>query len=315
MKIAFLDTKTMGDIPNLKDLEKFGKVNYYATTNPSETLGRCLDQDIVILNKVELDRSIIEKCAQLKLICVAATGTNNIDVTAAQEKGIRVKNVVDYSTNSVAQLTFAILLQLIHNVPYFNNYVKLSKYSRNDIFTHLGPSFSEIAGKRFGIIGLGNIGRQVAKIAVAFGAEVVYYSTSGKNSNPEYPRLELPEFLATCDIISIHAPLNEHTRNLIAYPQLRQMKPTALLINAGRGGIVQEADLTQALNEDLIAGAGLDVFEKEPIQADNPLLKITNPQKLVLTPHVAWSSREARTLLMEKVIQNIEQFLEGEAGT
>jgi len=315
MKIAFLDTKTMGDIPNLKNLEKFGEVSYYATTEPGETLSRCLNQNIVVVNKVEVNRSVLEQCSELKLVCVAATGTNNIDFTAAQEKGIVVKNVVDYSTNSVAQLTFALLLQLTNNIPYFDNYVKLGDYSRNDIFTHLGPSYSEIHGKRFGIIGLGNIGRQVAKIASAFGAEVVYYSASGKNNNPEYQRLDLPEFLATCDIISIHAPLNEHTRNLITYPQLQQMKPSALLINVGRGGIVRETDLNQALNENLIAGAGLDVFEKEPIEADNPLLKINNPHKLVLTPHIAWSSREARTLLMDKVIQNIEQFLEEKAGS
>ncbi|QMU29351.1 D-2-hydroxyacid dehydrogenase [Adhaeribacter radiodurans] len=310
MKIAFLDTKTMGDIPNLKNLEKFGEVNYYATTTPSQTLSRCLGQNIVVVNKVQVDRLIMEQCPDLKLICVAATGTNNIDLTAAQEKGIVVKNVVDYSTNSVAQLTFALLLQLTNNIPYFDNYVKLGDYARNDIFTHLGPSYSEIYGKRFGIIGLGNIGRQVAKIASAFGAEVVYYSTSGKNNNPEYQRLDLPEFLATCDIISIHAPLNEHTRNLITYPQLQQMKLSALLINVGRGGIVRERDLTQALNENLIAGAALDVFETEPMDENNPLLKVNNPHKLVLTPHIAWASREARTLLMDKVIQNIEQFLE-----
>lgn len=215
MKIAFLDTKTMGDIPNLKELQQFGEVSYYPTTAPSETLVRTMGQDIVSTNKVVLDRAILEKCVQLNLICVAATGMNNIDLAAAEEKGITVKNAIDYSTNSVAQLTFAILLQLINNIPYFDNYVKSGGYAQSDIFTHLGPSYFEISGKRFGIIGLGNIGRQIAKIAAAFGAEVVYYSTSGKNNNPEYQRLELAEFLTTADIISIHAPLNEFTRNLI----------------------------------------------------------------------------------------------------
>lgn len=309
MKIAFLDTKTMGDIPNLEKLQEFGEVNYYSTTQPSETLSRVQDRDIVITNKVVLDKATLEKSPHLKLICVAATGMNNIDLSAAQELNIQVKNAVDYSTSSVAQLTFAVLLQLINNVPYFDNYVKSGAYSNSDIFTHLGPSYYEISGKQLGIIGLGNIGRQVAKIASAFGAKVVYYSTSGKNNNPDYKRLELDEFLATSDIITIHAPLTYQTRNLIAYPQLQKMKPSALLINVGRGGIIEETDLAKALNENLIAGAGLDVFALEPIKPDNPLLYLENPAKLVLTPHIAWSSQEARILLMDKVIQNIQAFL------
>ena len=308
MKIAFLDIKTIGEVPNLEDIKQLGNVSFYETTSPPETLDRVRDQDIVITNKVVLDRAILEQCVALKLICVAATGTNNIDVQAAQERGIQVKNAVDYSTNSVAQLTFALLLQLVNKIPYYDNYVKQGGYAKTDIFTHLGPSFFELAGKRFGIIGLGNIGRKVAAIASAFGAEVVYYSASGKNYPSEYERLDLDEFLTTADIISIHAPLNEYTRNLITYPRLQQMKRSALLINLGRGGIVQEADLARALNENLIAGAGLDVFETEPIRGDNPLLKINQPEKLILTPHIAWSSQEARTLLLEKVITNIRQF-------
>ncbi|RDC63730.1 D-2-hydroxyacid dehydrogenase [Adhaeribacter pallidiroseus] len=310
MKIAFLDTKTLGDVPNLEKLQDFGEVQYYSTTLPSETLSRVQDRDIVITNKVVLDKATLEKCPHLKLICVAATGMNNIDLSAAQDLKIQVKNAVDYSTSSVAQLTFAILLQLINNVTYFDNYVKSGAYSQSDIFTHLGPSYEELGGKQFGVIGFGTIGRQVARIAAAFGARVVYYSTSGKNNNPDYQRLELNEFLATCDIISIHAPLTYQTRNLIAYPELQNMKPSALLLNVGRGGIIEEADLARALNENLIAGAGLDVFSAEPVKPDNPLLHLNNPAKVVLTPHIAWASREARLLLMNKVIQNIQVFLE-----
>ena len=310
MKIAFLDTKTMGDIPNLEKLQEFGEVRYYATTQPAETFSRVQDQDIIITNKVVLDKATLEKCPHLKLICVAATGMNNIDLSAAADLKIQVKNVVDYSTSSVAQLTFAILLQLINNVPYFDNYVKSGAYSESDIFTHLGPSYYEIRGKQWGIIGLGMIGKQVARMATAFGAKVVYYSTSGKNNNSEFQRLELDEFLATCHIISVHAPLTYQTRNLLTYDQLQKMQPSALLINVGRGGIIEEADLAKALNEDLIAGAGLDVFVSEPIKPDNPLLHLKNPAKIILTPHLAWASQEARTLLMEKVIQNIQVFLE-----
>lgn len=309
MKLVFLDTKTMGDIPNLHLLDKFGEVTYHKTTSPEQTLARVKEAEIVITNKVVLDADIIEQAGNLKLICVSATGTNNVDKAAAGKRGIPVKNVVDYSTNSVAQGTFSLLLHLLNHVPFFDSYVKEGAYSQNDIFTHFGRTFWELTGKRFGILGLGNIGRRVAGIAEAFGAEVVYYSASGRNTEQPYLRLELEEFLTTSDIVSIHAPLNEYTANLINYDRLRMMKKRAILLNAGRGGIVNEYDLARALDEDLIAGAGIDVYEKEPIHADNPLLQIRHKEKLALTPHVTWASIEARTLLMEKVGQNIREFL------
>ncbi|MDO1445669.1 D-2-hydroxyacid dehydrogenase [Rhodocytophaga aerolata] len=312
MKLVFLDTKTMGDIPNLHLLDKFGDVAYYQTTNPDQTLERVKEADIIITNKVVVDRRIIEQAKNLKLICVSATGTNNVDKEAAQERGIPVKNAADYSTYSVAQATFSLLLHLLNKVYYFDGYVKSGGYSQTDIFTHFGRTFWEINGKRFGIIGLGNIGRQVAKIADAFGAEVVYYSASGRNTDQPYLRLELDEFLQTCDIVSIHAPLNEYTANLINYDRLRLMKKSAILLNAGRGGIIHEADLARALNEDLIAAAGIDVYEKEPIALQNPLLQVKNKEKLALTPHFAWASIEARTLLMDIVGRNIQAFLKEE---
>jgi glycerate dehydrogenase len=309
MKLVFLDTKTMGDIPNLNLLDKFGEVTYYQTTSPEQTLERVREADIIITNKVMVDKPIIEQAKNLKLICVSATGTNNVDKAAAQERRIPVKNAVDYSTHSVAQATFSLLLHLLNKVYYFDAYVKTGGYSQTDIFTHFGRTFWEINGKRFGIIGLGNIGRQVAKIADAFGAEVVYYSASGRNKEQPYLRLELEEFLQTSDIVSIHAPLNEYTANLINYDRLRLMKKSAILLNAGRGGIIHEADLARALNEDLIAAAGIDVYEKEPIALQNPLLQVKNKDKLALTPHFAWASIEARTLLMDIVGRNIEAFL------
>ena len=290
-------------------LEQFGEVAYYATTSRAQTMERVKDAGVVITNKVVLDRGIIEQCVNLKLICVAATGTNNIDKVAAQERGIAVKNVTGYSSNSVAQGTFALVLHLLNNIPYYDEYVKQGAYSRSDIFTHLEKPFWELNGKRFGIIGLGQIGRQVAKIAKAFEMEVVYYSASGQNTQQPYLRLELEELLRTSDIVSIHAPLNGYTSNLINYNRLRLMKKSAILINAGRGGIINEADLARALDEELIAGAGIDVFEKEPINIGNPLLQVRNKEKLALTPHVLWSGMEARTLLIEKVCDNIREFL------
>jgi glycerate dehydrogenase len=312
MQLVFLDTKTIGDIPNLNLLEKYGQVTYHETTRPEQTLERIKNADVVITNKVLLDKTIIEQSPKLKLICVAATGMNNVDKVAAERRGIPVKNALDYSTQSVTQGTFALLFHLLVNIPYFDHYVKGGDYARTDIFTHFGKGFWELSGKRFGIIGLGNIGRQVAKIAEAFGCEVVYYSTSGQNNQPAYLRLELDEFLRTSDIISIHAPLNERTANFINYDRLKQMKKSAILINVGRGGIVNEADLASAIDEGLIAGAGIDVFTKEPISLENPLLHVKNDEILALTPHVTWSSIEARTMLMEKVGENIDEFLQNQ---
>jgi glycerate dehydrogenase len=309
MKIVFLDLKTVGIIPNLNLLEEYGEVTYYQTTMPDLISDRIKDADIVITNKVVLDKNTIDKADNLKLICVSATGTNNVDKEAAQRKGIPVKNAIDYSSNSVAQGTFSLLLHLLCNIPYYDNYVKDGSYSKTDIFTHFGEPFWELSGKRFGIIGLGNIGRRVAKIAEAFGSEVVYYSASGQNNHQEYLKLDLEEFLGSSDIISIHAPLNKFTSNLINYSHLQLMKSTAILINAGRGGIVNEADLARALDEGLIAKAGIDVFEKEPINVENPLLKIKNKNRIVLTPHITWASTEARTLLIEKVASNIDEFM------
>jgi glycerate dehydrogenase len=251
---------------------------------------------------------VIEYANSLKLICVAATGTNNVDIDAALERGIPVKNVKGYSSQSVAQGTFSLLLHLVNNISYYDIYVKSGSYSKSDIFTHLDKPFYEINGKRFGIIGLGNIGRQVAKIAEAFGAEVVFYSASGQNYHKFYQRLELGDFLRSSDIISIHAPLNQYTANLLNYDRLKRMKKSAILINVGRGGIVNESDLARALDEGMIAGAGIDVFSQEPINVDNPLLQIKNIHMLALTPHVTWASIEARTLLVEKICQNIQEF-------
>lgn len=309
MNIVFLDTKTVGEVPNLHDLRKFGKVLFYETTMPAQTGERIKDAEIVITNKVVLDRNLIQNAANLKLICVAATGMNNIDRDAAKEAGIPVKNVSGYSTQSVAQTTFAMILRLLQNITRYDDFVKTGAYSNHDIFTYQRITYSEIHEKQFGIIGLGNIGREVASIAEAFGAKVVYYSTSGRNLDQPYPHMDLNELLESSDFISIHAPLNENTDGLIGYEQLRQMKSTAFLVNAGRGGIVKEIDLARALDENQIAGAALDVFENEPIDANNPLLMVQDKKKLVLTPHIAWSSIEARTKLIMGVKKNIEEFL------
>lgn len=308
MNIVFLDTSTIGEVPNLKLLDDYGNVTYFPTTKPNQTKDRIKEADIVITNKVVIDKALMENSPNLKLICIAATGMNNVDLTAAEGLGIQVKNVEGYASHSVAQCTFSAIFSLIQNTLYYDDFVKSGEYSDSEIFTNVKKNFWEIRGKQFGIIGLGNIGQTVAEIAKAFGANVVYYSTSGKNLNQDYRHLELNDLLKTSDIVSIHAPLNDRTKNLIQLKQLRLMKSSALLVNMGRGGIIHEADLAKAIDQHEIAGAALDVFAKEPIGKDNPLLKVRNKDRLVLTPHNAWASVEARTALMEGVRRNIEEY-------
>lgn len=308
MKIIFLDKKTVGNVDNLNLLHKLGDVQVFDHTMPEQVVERCAGKDVIITNKVMIDREIMDALPTLKLICVAATGVNNVDTDHAGQKGIEVKNVVAYSTDSVAQSTFSMLLFLLNRHSYYDAYVKSGAYSRSDVFTHHGPAFWELAGKRFGIIGLGNIGRRVAKIAEGFGMEVVFFSTTGRNNNINYKRFDLDTLLKTSDVVSIHAPLTDSTRNLITYSKLKLMRSCAILLNTGRGGIVNEADLARALNENVIGAAGIDVLEKEPVDPQNPLLKIYDKDKILLTPHIAWASKESRARLIEKIAKNIEAF-------
>ncbi|MCF8225950.1 MAG: D-2-hydroxyacid dehydrogenase [Bacteroidales bacterium] len=307
-EIVFLDVSTVGTVENLKLLKRLGKVDLYDNTEPQQVVERCMGKEIVITNKVEMTAEIIDQLPDLRLICVAATGMNNIDLTHAEKKGIQVKNVVNYSTDSVAQLTFTMLLHLVNRPFYYDNYVKSGAYAKSNSFTHHGEPFWELRGKRMGIIGLGTIGRQIARIAEAFGMEVVFYSTTGRNNNINYKRFELDDLLKNSDVVSIHAPLNENTKGLITYEKIKLMRPCAILLNLGRGGIVDENDLARALNDNLVGGVGLDVHEHEPIHKDNPLLKLYDKDKLIITPHIAWASKEARELLIRKIAQNIESY-------
>lgn len=309
--IVLLDGKTMGEF-NFEKLNELGNFTYYPLSTHKEAKERVKDAHIIITNKVVLNEDTLKDATNLELICEMATGFNNIDIEYAKSRNIAVTNVAGYSTNTVAQHTFAMLLNLYSNISYYDNYVKSGEYIKSDTFTHLDESISDIEGKTIGIVGFGQIGRKVAKIAEAFGANVVYYSTSGKNSNSDYKRVELDELLKDSDVISIHAPLNENTKGLINYENLSKMKKSAVILNLGRGPIVVEKDLARAIDENLIAGAGLDVFENEPMKQDNALLKVKNKNKLVLTPHIAWASLEARTRLFDDMLENIRAFYNGE---
>ncbi len=313
-EIVFLDVSTVGTVENIKLLKKLGKLDLFESTAPDQVIERCMGKEIVITNKVAITADTMDQLPDLKLICVAATGMNNIDLEHASQKGIQVKNAVNYSTDSVAQVTFTMLLHLVNRPFYYDNYVKSGAYAKSDSFTHHSEPFWELRGKRMGIIGLGTIGRQVARIAEAFGMEVVFYSTTGRNNNINYKRFELDDLLKNSDVVSIHAPLNERTKGLLTYDKMKLMRPCAILLNLGRGGIVDEHDLARALNENILGGVGLDVHEHEPIHADNPLLKLYDKDKLIITPHMAWASKEARELLIQKIAQNIESYQKGKEG-
>ncbi len=309
-RIAFLDTETLGSDINLDNFNELGIVTLYPFTENKDRVKRLQNIDVAITNKVVLDKEVLEQCSDLKLICVTATGTNNIDTFAAQERGVAVKNVRGYSSDSVAEHTFSMLLELLHRNAYYNDYVKSGRYAKHHLFTHIGHPITEIKGKTFGIIGLGAIGKRVGEIAEAFGAKVVFYSTSGSNSYYKYEKLGFEEFLSVSDIISIHAPYNEDTKNLIDAHAFKFVKPNCILINTGRGGIVVEEDLVTALIDDKIQAAALDVFENEPITDKSPLKQVIDPNKLLLTPHIAWASVEARIKLMELTFRNVKEFIE-----
>lgn len=309
--IVILDGKTLGNLDFTK-LEEFGEVTYYDTTKPEEVVERIKEANIILTNKVVLNENNLREAKNLELICETATGFNNIDIIYAKENKIAVTNVAGYSTNTVAQHTFATVLSLYDKISYYDNYIKSGKYAKSGLFTDLTKPFYELEGKTWGIIGFGAIGKRIAKIAEAFGVNIAYYSTSGKNSNSNYKRVTFEELLEISDIISIHAPLNKDTQGLINYNALSKMKKSALLVNMGRGPIVVEEDLAKAIDEELIAGAALDVFEVEPIKEDNPLVSLKNKDNLILTPHIAWASVEARNRLFEEIIKNIKAFYNGE---
>jgi glycerate dehydrogenase len=309
MKIILLDAKTLGEDLDLTSLKAFGELVKYQTTSTDDTLDRIKTAEIIITNKVIITAQMMEEAPQLKLICIAATGMNNVDLDAAKTMGIEVKNVAGYSTQSVVQHTFAMALYLIEKMAYYDHVVKSGKWTDSKLFTDVSRPFFEIAGKRWGIIGLGSIGREVARVATAFGAKVCYHSTSGENYDQKYPHVELESMMRECDIISIHCPLNDKTHNLINASNLVFLKEGSVLLNLGRGSIVNEADLAKELDKRNIY-AGLDVLTPEPIADDNPLMDVVNQDRLLITPHIAWTSIEARKKLLEGIVENIKTFME-----
>ena len=305
MKITFLDAATIGSDISLEPIAGLGELVCWQTSSPEEAMERVRDCDVLIVNKVKVTAGLIDAAVNLKLICEAATGVNNIDIEYAASKGIPVRNVAGYSTESVVQCTFMHILSLTGRLPYYDAKVKSGKYSWSGLFTDVSLPFFELAGKTMGIIGMGTIGHRVAQVAEAFGMKVVYYSTSGTSHCHDYPSLPLEELMAVSDVVSVHAPLNDRTAGLVGSRELSLMKPHAVIVNMGRGGIIDEAALAKAVDDGIIAGAGIDVYSVEPLNVANPLSKVKHQERLSLTPHTAWASVEARNRLVGMIASNI----------
>lgn len=311
MKIVALELMNIGYDIDISKFDSFGEFVKYDLTTKEQIYERCVDADVIIINKLPINDTTIGDLKNLKMVMVTATGTDNVDKEYCAKRGIQVRNVKGYSTTVVVQHTFATLFYVLEKLNYYDNYVKSGEYTKSPIFCNLDKKFFELKDKTWGIVGLGDIGKGVANVAKAFGCKVVYYSTSGRNANPDYERVDFDELLANSDIISIHAPLTDATKNLFNKDAFKKMKKTAYLVNMGRGPIVNEQDLLEALNDDEIAGAALDVISKEPMEETNPLLNCKDSNKLIITPHIAWASVEARQRLMDMVAENLQSFIDG----
>ncbi|MDO5361361.1 MAG: D-2-hydroxyacid dehydrogenase [Eubacteriales bacterium] len=312
MKIVILEAESLGEDMVFTPFHKFGEVVIYPRSTAAEVPQRTQDADVIIANKVPICEETIRDAKNLKLVCVTATGINNLDGDYLKERGIAAYNVAGYSTDGVAQHTFALLFYVLEKLNYYDYYVKSGEYARGSCFSHFSQSFCELTGKTWGIIGLGAIGRRVAEIASVFGCKVICYSASGRKYESPYEQVEFEELLERSDFLSVHAPLNIHTENLMTLEAFRKMKKSAIFINVARGAIVNEQDLYTALTEGEIAGAALDVLVQEPMNPENPLLKIQDSNRLIITPHIAWAAKETRFRVVEEVVKNIERFMNGE---
>lgn len=312
MKIVVLERNSVGLDVSVDGLNAFGDVTVYPNTTAADVKEKIRDAEIIIANKAPLSEEVLKEAPKVKLICEFATGYDNVDIAYCKSRGIRVANVVNYSTDAVAQHTFALCFYVLEKLRHYDEYVKSGTYAAQDRFSNFDIPFTELSGKTWGIVGMGNIGKKVASIARAFGCKVIFYSASGQSTCTEYERVDLDRLLSESDFLSLHCPLSERTRNLIDLDALKKMKRSAILINVARGPVVNDADLYTALTEDLIGGAGLDVTGTEPMRDSNPLSKIMDSDKLIITPHLAWASIEARGRCVSETCKNIEAFLKGE---
>ena len=307
-KIVFLDEYSLGDM-DLSPIKQLGEYIGYDRTSKEQVVERCKDAEVVICNKTLLRAETLRALPNLRFVAIAATGMNNVDLDVAAELGIGVKNVAGYSTYSVAEATLTFALSLFKNTAYFDNYFKCGAYAATDDIFHFGRPVRQLRGSKWGIIGMGAIGREVARLASAFGCEVAYTSTSGAVRKEEYPQMSLEELLGWADVVSVHCPLTPTTKGLIGEKELQLMKPTSIIINVARGGIIEEEALSKALNDNTIAGAGLDVFSREPLHS-SPLYDIDDRYSLVASPHTAWAADVARKELIRRIAENIKEYID-----
>ena len=311
MNITFLDAGSLGPGLDLNRFSRWGKVTLWDHTTGGERIPRLAETAVAVANRVPFDEEVFAACPGIRLVLLTATGFNNVDIEAARRHGVAVCNVVGYSTEGVTQHTMALLLALMEQTAWLDGYAR-TLWPGSTTFGQLSRPFHEISGRTWGIVGLGHIGRRVADVARAFGAHPSYFSTSGVDRGGNLPRLDLEPLLRSSDIVTIHSPLNDQTRGLIRAQELGWMKPSAYLVNVGRGGIVDEAALADALDRGTIAGAALDVTLPEPPEPSNPLLKLAHPERLVLSPHIAWASVESRHRCLDEVELNLDAWLKGE---
>ena len=313
MKIVILERNSVGTDVSVDCIRDFGEVEVYGNTvTAQEIRERVRDADIVIANKAPLREETLKDAPGVKLICEFATGYDNCDLEYCKKRGIKVVNVRDYCTGMVSQHTFTLALALSQKLLHYDNYVKSGQYSAQDRFSNFDLPFYELEGKTWGIVGMGNIGRRVAGIAAAFGCRGIFHSVTGRSTCPEYLRVDKDTLLGESDFLSLHCPLSGLSRNFIDAQALKKMKKTAVLLNVARGQVVDNGALYEALETGEIAAAGLDVVEKEPLEESNPLSRIKDSSRLIITPHLAWASVEARTRCVEEAYRNIAAFLRGE---
>ena len=311
MKIVILERNSVGLDTSVDEISAFGDVISYPNTTAVDAKEKIKDAEIIIANKAPLNEETLENAPDVRLICEFATGYDNVDLAYCKSRGIKVANVVNYSTDAVAQHTFALCFYVLEKLRHYDEYVKSGAYAAQDRFSNFDIPFTELSGKTWGIVGMGNIGRKVAGIARAFGCRVIFYSASGQSTCTEFERVDFDILLNESDFLSLHCPLSEKTRNLIHLEALKKMKKSAILVNVARGPVVNDEDLYIALTEGYIAGAGLDVTGTEPMKESNPLSKIKDSNKLIITPHLAWASTEARRRCVSETCKNIEAFLNG----
>ncbi len=312
MKIVILERNSVGTDVSVDCIGNYGDVTIYRNTTAEDVAEKVQEAEIIIANKAPLNAETLKNAPDVKLICEFATGFDNVDLNYCKERGIKVANVVNYSTDAVAQHTFALCFYVLEKLRHYDEYVKSGAYAAQDRFSNFDLPFTELAGKTWGIIGMGNIGKKVAEIAKAFGCRVIFHSITGKSSCTDYEMVDLDTLLKESDVLSLHCPLSDLSRDLINLDALKKMKETAILINVARGPVVNDADLCTALNAGYIAAAGLDVTSTEPMKNSNPLSKIMDSNRLIITPHMAWASTEARNRVVSETCKNIEAFLRGE---